>query len=97
MRENLNQFSKSFEEKRKFEIIEGTSDMLDGWREVDKFYADNLSANLFMSVKQSREWQIFQWYDGITLNIIGVLRLSLTNIFPLIIFPLEKHTMDVTG
>ena len=40
--------------------------MLDGWREVDRFYADNLSRNLFMSVKHSREWQIFQWYDGIT-------------------------------
>ena len=42
--------------------------MLDGWREVDRFYADMLSQNLFMSVKHSREWQIFQWYDGITLE-----------------------------
>lgn len=65
-RKNLNEFSKKLEEKKKFEIIEATSDMLDGWREVDRFYADNLSANLFMSVKQSREWQIFQWFDGIT-------------------------------
>ena len=65
-RKNLNQFSKQLDEEKKFEIIEGTSDMLDGWREVDRFYADNLSANLFMSVKQSREWQIFQWFDGIT-------------------------------
>ena len=40
--------------------------MLDGWREVDKFYADMLSSNSFMSVKHSREWQIFQWFDGIT-------------------------------
>ena len=34
--------------------------------EVDQFYANNLSRSLFMSVKQSRDWQIFQWYDGIT-------------------------------
>ena len=25
--------------KKKFEIISDSSDMLDGWREVDKFYA----------------------------------------------------------
>ena len=65
-RKNLNVFSKKIEEEKKFEVIEATSDMLDGWREVDKFYGDLLSANVFMSVKQSREWQIFQWYDGIT-------------------------------
>ena len=46
--------------------MESVSDYLDSWREVDEFYADNLSKNLFMSVKKSREWQIFQWYDGIT-------------------------------
>tara|TARA_B100000900_G_C20508900_1_gene687125 strand:- start:232 stop:1056 length:825 start_codon:yes stop_codon:yes gene_type:complete len=65
-RRNLNQFSKKISEDKKFDVIESTSDMLDGWREVDKFYADSLSQNLFMSVKQSREWQMFQWYDGIT-------------------------------
>ena len=65
-RKNLNEFSKNIEEQEKFNIIEATSDMLDGWREVDRFYADMLSQNLFMSVKHSREWQIFQWYDGIT-------------------------------
>ena len=65
-RKNLNEFSKKIEENKKFEIISDSSDILDGWREVDKFYADMLSANIFMSVKQSREWQIFQWYDGIT-------------------------------
>ena len=46
--------------------MESVSDYLDSWREVDQFYANNLSRSLFMSVKQSRDWQIFQWYDGIT-------------------------------
>ena len=48
------------------ELLESTSDFLDTWREVDEFYANNLSQSLFMGVKKSREWQIFQWYDGIT-------------------------------
>ncbi len=51
---------------KKYALIENTSDFLDAWREVDKLYADLLSQNIFMSVKQSREWQIFQWYDGVT-------------------------------
>jgi ubiquinone/menaquinone biosynthesis C-methylase UbiE len=65
-RENLNRFVKHIPNERKYELIENTSDYLDSWREVDKSYADLLSQNLFMSVKQSREWQIFQWYDGVT-------------------------------
>ena len=48
------------------ELLESTSDFLDTWREVDEFYANNLSKSLFMGVKKSREWQIFQWYDGVT-------------------------------
>ena len=65
-RKNLNEFSKKIDDEKKFDVIQGTSDLLDGWREVDRFYADNLSSNMFMSVKHSREWQIFQWYDGIS-------------------------------
>ena len=65
-RKNLNEFSKKIEEEKKFDVIESTSDLLDGWREVDKFYSEMLSNNIFMSVKESREWQIFQLYDGIT-------------------------------
>jgi len=67
-RENFNRFVKHISDDIKYELIESTSDYLDQWREVDKFYADLLSQNLFMSVKQSREWQIFQWYDGVTPN-----------------------------
>lgn len=65
-RENFNRFVKHISDHIKHELIEDTSDYLDAWREVDKLYADLLSQNLFMGVKQSREWQIFQWYDGIT-------------------------------
>jgi ubiquinone/menaquinone biosynthesis C-methylase UbiE len=65
-RENLNRFAKHVPDEKKHALIENTSDFLDAWREVDKLYADLLSQNIFMSVKQSREWQIFQWYDGVT-------------------------------
>ena len=65
-RKNLNQFAKNIDQKYSHKLLESVSDCLDTWREVDAFYADNLSRNLFMSVKKSREWQIFQWYDGIT-------------------------------
>ena len=59
-------FVKNIEENSKFDLIEKTSDYLDTWREIDSFYADLLSKNIFLSVKKSREWQIFQWFDGIT-------------------------------
>ncbi len=65
-RENFNRFVKDISDIKKHVLIEDTSDYLDAWREVDKLYADLLSQNVFMSVKQSREWQIFQWYDGVT-------------------------------
>lgn len=65
-RENLNRFVKHIANDVKHALIENASDFLDAWREVDKLYGDLLSQNLFMSVKQNREWQIFQWYDGIT-------------------------------
>jgi len=65
-RENFNRLVKEIDDDKKHLLIERTSDFLDAWREVDKLYADLLSQNLFMSVKHSREWQIFQWYDGVT-------------------------------
>ncbi len=65
-RRNFNQFSKNLDQNSSHELLESTSDFLDTWREVDEFYADNLSKSLFMGVKKSREWQIFQWYDGVT-------------------------------
>ena len=65
-RQNFNQFSKNLDQNFSHELLESTSDFLDTWREVDEFYANNLSQSLFMGVKKSREWQIFQWYDGVT-------------------------------
>ena len=62
----MNEFAKHIAEDEKHHLIESTSDFLDGWREVDPFYANQLSQNLYLSVKNSREWQIFQWFDGIT-------------------------------
>ena len=65
-RKNLNQFAKNLSNESSHELLVSVSDCLDTWREVDQFYADSLSKNLFMSVKKSREWQVFQWFDGIT-------------------------------
>ena len=65
-RKNLNEFAKHIAEDEKHHLIESTSDFLDGWREMNPFYANQLSQNLYLSVKNSREWQIFQWFDGIT-------------------------------
>ena len=65
-RKNLNEFAKNISQEKGHELLESVSDCLDSWREVDQFYANNLSRSLFMSVKQSRDWQIFQWYDGTT-------------------------------
>ncbi|MDA9689864.1 class I SAM-dependent methyltransferase [Betaproteobacteria bacterium] len=65
-RKNFNQFSKNLNSEKSHRLLESVSDYLDSWREVDAFYANLLSRNLFMSVKNSKEWQLFQWYDGIT-------------------------------
>jgi SAM-dependent methyltransferase len=65
-RENLNRFVKQIDESEKLNLIEFVSDSMDAWREVDLFYANLLSNGMFQSPKQSREWQIFQWFDGIT-------------------------------
>lgn len=65
-RENFNRLVKHVPDELKHELVAKTSDFSDAWREVDKFYANILSQGIFMSVKESREWQIFQWYDGVT-------------------------------
>ena len=48
------------------DIISRISDSLDGWREVDQFYAGLLANYVALGFKYSREWQKFQWFDGIT-------------------------------
>lgn len=65
-RKNLNTFIHGIPEDKKFGIVQALSDQLDSWREVDAFYAKILGQYMALSVKQSREWQIFQWFDGIT-------------------------------
>ena len=47
-------------------LVERTSDEVDAWCEVDDFYGNIIAQRLHMSRKQSREWQIFQWFDGIS-------------------------------
>ena len=65
-RRNFNNFAKHLPDEKSHELLESVSGMLDGWREVDEFFGTSLSKNLFMSLKKSKEWQVFQWFDGIT-------------------------------
>ena len=58
-RQNFNQFSKNLDQNSSHDLLESTSDFLDTWREVDEFYANNLSKNLFMGVKKSRSGKSF--------------------------------------
>ena len=64
-RQNFNQFSKIWIKICAYELLESTSDFLDTWREVDEFYANNLSQSLFKGVKKSREckdFSVVRWH-----------------------------------
>ena len=65
-RRNFNQLVREIPPDVTFNLVEATSDAVDGWCEVDDFYGSIVAQHLHMSRKQSREWQIFQWYDGIS-------------------------------
>jgi ubiquinone/menaquinone biosynthesis C-methylase UbiE len=65
-RRNFNQLVREIPPDATFDLVEATSDAVDGWCEVDDFYGSIVAQHLHMSRKQSREWQIFQWYDGIS-------------------------------
>jgi SAM-dependent methyltransferase len=65
-RKNLNTYIRGLPQDRAHGIIDTLSDGLDAWREVDAFYAGQLGNHMAMSVKHSKEWQKFQWFDGIT-------------------------------
>ena len=65
-RKNLNVFIRGLPEDKAHAIIDTLSDELDSWREVDNFYAERLASEVALSFKFSREWQKFQWFDGIT-------------------------------
>jgi ubiquinone/menaquinone biosynthesis C-methylase UbiE len=66
VRKNLNVFIRGLPDENAYSIVSALSDGLDAWREVDSFYANMLGNAMILGVKQSREWQIFQWFDGIT-------------------------------
>jgi len=65
-RKNLNVFMRGIPADRAHAIVDKLSDKLDDWREVDSFYAGLLSNCMVMSFKASKEWQKFQWFDGVT-------------------------------
>lgn len=65
-RRNFNQIIRELEHRVTFEIVEGASDSIDAWCEVDEFFGGHVANNVHMSRKHSREWQIFQWFDGIS-------------------------------
>jgi len=65
-RKNLNVYMRGLPAERAHTIISQISDDLDTWREVDSFYAELLAGCVALSFKHSREWQKFQWFDGIT-------------------------------
>ena len=69
-RKNLNEFTKHIEEDGKHQLIEFFRFFR--WMEKWTRFYNQLSANLYLSVKNSREWQIFQWFDGITPQFSGV-------------------------
>ena len=66
LRKNLNAYMRGLPLRRGWEIIDRLSDDLDEWREVDPFFANALSDAVGMSLKHSKPWQKFQWYDGVT-------------------------------
>jgi SAM-dependent methyltransferase len=66
IRKNLNTFIREFSTNSQQKIINGLSDELDSWREIDGFFAETLANYVGLSFKYSREWQKFQWFDGVT-------------------------------
>jgi len=63
---NLNHFMHGLPLQRAHQILDMLSDGLDTWREVDGFYAGVLANMVAMSFKHTKDWQKFQWFDGIT-------------------------------
>jgi SAM-dependent methyltransferase len=66
LRKNLNTYLRGLPLRRGWEIIDRLSDEIDAWHEVDPFFAAQLANYVSMSFKQSKSWQKFQWYDGVT-------------------------------
>ncbi len=65
-RANLNAFVRGLPADRSHALLDELSDQLDSWREVDSSYAERLAGQVGLGFRHSREWQKFQWFDGIT-------------------------------
>jgi SAM-dependent methyltransferase len=65
-RGNLSIFMRGLPPATAHAMIERMSDALDQWREVDSFYAEMVAGLVGLGFKHSREWQQFQWFDGVT-------------------------------
>lgn len=65
-RMNLNCFVKHIPPALLHEILSNTSDLIDSLSEVDQYYGNSLANGMSLGIKKSREWQLFQWFDGIS-------------------------------
>lgn len=66
VRKNLNHYMRGLPLQRAHQILDTLSDGLDTWREVDGFYAGVLANLVALGFKHTKDWQKFQWFDGIT-------------------------------
>lgn len=66
VRRNFNFFSRELPPEKTLKLTETTSDEIDDWCELDDFYGNVLAKHLQISRKQSRSWQLFQYFDGIS-------------------------------
>jgi len=65
-RKNLNLFVREIPDTQIFKIAKEVSDEIDDWCDVEDFFGKLLAQHLFISQKNSRNWQLFQWFDGIS-------------------------------
>lgn len=65
-RKNLNTFAKNIDSEVLHKILNQTSDLIDSLSEVDNYLGSSLANGMALSIKRSREWQLFQWFDGIS-------------------------------
>jgi SAM-dependent methyltransferase len=65
-RMNLNWYLRGLSPEIAKSVIDQLSDGLDEWFEVDRFFAGLLAGDAALSFKQSKPWQKFQWFDGVT-------------------------------
>jgi SAM-dependent methyltransferase len=64
-RSNLNVFMRGLPAERSPAILGRISDAMDRWRDMDPFFGDMLAERIALSFKHAREWQHFQFFDGV--------------------------------